>query len=136
MERADSSEINCAGLHMDGLVIGEQKGLTLKMNKTLYALCTHAVNLMDGWHPIPARFIAEYTNVSLSTARRRLRELKEAGLAKTFCEAPDSDCEFALPYWGWGITDKARETEEYKKAYSEELEARKEIWPDINWEDL
>lgn len=32
-----------------------------------------------------------------------------------------------------GITEKAKETEEYKKAYSEELELRKEIWPDINW---
>ena len=106
------------------------------MNKTLYALCTHDVNLMCGWHPIPARFIAESTGVSLSTARRRLRELKATGMAKTFCESPDSDCEFPLPYWGWGITDKARETEEYKKAYSEELEVRKEICPDINWEEL
>ena len=106
------------------------------MNETLYRLCVHAVNLMDGWHPIPARFISESTNVSLSTARRRLRELKESGFAKTFCESPDSDCEFTLPYWGWGITDKAIETEEYKKAYSEELEARKQIWPDINWEEL
>lgn len=106
------------------------------MNETLYRLCVHAVNLMGGWHPIPARFIAEITGVSLSTARRRLRELKKSGLAKTFYESQDSDCEVTLPYWGWGITDKARETEEYKKAYSEELEVRKEIWPDINWGEL
>ena len=27
-------------------------------------------------------------------------------------------------------------TEEHKKAYSKELEVRKEIWSDINWEEL
>lgn len=54
------------------------------MNETLYRLCVHAVNIMGGWHPIPARFIAESTGVRLFTARRRLRELKESGLAKTF----------------------------------------------------
>ena len=102
------------------------------MNEALYRLCVHAVDLMGGWHPIPARFIAESTGVSLSTARRRLRELKATGMAKTFCESLDCDDEFIPPYWGWGITDKSRETEEYKKAYSEELECRKEIWPDIN----
>lgn len=95
------------------------------MNETLYRLCVHAVDLMGGWHPIPARFIAESTGVSLSTARRRLRELKATGMAKTFYESPDYEEEFTLPYYGWGITDKAIETEEYKKAYSEELEARK-----------
>lgn len=106
------------------------------MNETLYILCVHAVNIMDGWHPIPARFIAERTKVSLSTARRRLRQLKKSGLARTFCETLDYEDGFSLPYWGWGVTDKAIETEEYKKAYSEEVEARKQIWPDINWEDL
>lgn len=106
------------------------------MNETLYRLCVHAVNLMGGWHPIPARFIAESTGVSLSTARRRLRELKATGMAKTFCELPDYEEGFTLPYWGWGITDKARETEEYRKAYQEELKTRKEIWTDINWGEL
>lgn len=106
------------------------------MNEALYRLCVHAVNLIDGWNPIPARFIAESTGVILSTARLRLRELKAAGLAKTFCVVPDCDDEFIPPCWGWGITEKAIETEEYKKAYQEELEARKQIWPDINWEEL
>lgn len=103
------------------------------MNETLYRLCVRAVDLMSGWRPTPARIIAESTGVSLSTARRRLRELKAAGLAETFCIVPDCDDKFIPPYWGWGITGKAIETEEYKKAYSEELELRKKIWPDINW---
>lgn len=103
------------------------------MNEALYRLCVHEVNLIDGWSPIPARFIAESMGVSLSTARRRLRGLKAVGLARTFCVVPDCDDELIPPYWGWGITDKAKETEEYKKAYFDELEYRKEIWPDINW---
>lgn len=104
------------------------------MNETLYKLCEHDVDLFGGWHPIPARIIAEETNVSLSTARRRLRELKKMGLAKTFYEIPDYEYD-SLPYWGWGITDNARETEEYKKAYSWELKIRKQSFPEINWEE-
>lgn len=90
------------------------------MNQTLYCLCRHAVGIMDGWHPYPARLIAEQTKVSISTARRRLRELKKQGLAKTTFEPPDEDSENWLPYWGWTITQKAKETEEYKAAWEEE----------------
>lgn len=90
------------------------------MNQTLYCLCRHAVGIMDGWHPYPARLIAEQTKVSISTARRRLRELKKRGLATTIYEAADNEAEYALPYWGWAITERAKETEEYTLAQEEE----------------
>ena len=54
------------------------------MDEVLYQLCRHAVGIMDGWHPYPAWAIAKQAGVSLSTARRRLRKLKEKGLARTF----------------------------------------------------
>ena len=48
------------------------------MNDTLYHLCRICCDIMDGWHPVPARIIAELTGVSVSTARRRLRKLMDA----------------------------------------------------------
>lgn len=75
------------------------------MDKVLYHLCRHAVSIMDGWHPYPAWAIAKQAGVSISTARNRLRKLKQQGLTITFSEAPDPESEFSLPYHGWGEID-------------------------------
>lgn len=100
------------------------------MDDVLYALCRHAVGIMDGWHPYPAWAIAEQAGVSLSTARRRLRKLKAEGLVMTFSEKADPDSEYSLPYHGWGITDQAKETEEYKKAERREVKICREVFGD------
>lgn len=47
------------------------------MNQILYNLCWHCVGIMDGWYPFPAWAIAQQSGVSISTARRHLRELKK-----------------------------------------------------------
>lgn len=44
------------------------------------------------------RLIAEQTKVSVSTTRKRLRELKKQGLVELICEAPESEDESSLPY--------------------------------------
>lgn len=98
------------------------------MNDTLYHLCRMCCDIMSGWHPVPAWVIAELTNVSVFTARRRLRKLKEDGLTKTICENMAADDEMPIPYHGWTITDKARETEEYKKAWAEEVEICRKVF--------
>lgn len=103
------------------------------MNETLYALCRHCADVMDGWMPYPARAIAEQTGVSVSTARRRLRKLKEQGYVCVVCENLAPSDEMPKPYHGWTITAKAEETEEYKKAYKEEMEICRSVWPDIFW---
>lgn len=66
----------------------------------------------------------------LSTARRRLRKLKAQRLARTFSEPPDPESEFTVPYHGWGITDKAYQTEEYKKACEAEKRILQEVFGD------
>ena len=76
------------------------------MNDVLFHLCRHCVGIMDGWIPYPAWAIANRCNISLSTARRRLRELKH----------------------GWRITDKAAQTEEYKAAWEQEKKICREIY--------
>lgn len=67
----------------------------------------------------------------LSTARRRLRKLKAQRLARTFSEPPDPESEFTVPYHGWGITDKAYQTEEYKKACEAEEKILQEAFGSI-----
>ena len=89
------------------------------MNDILYQLCRHNVSIMDGWHPVHARLIAEHLNLTTNQARYRLRKLKQAGFANT-CSELLGDEERMIPYYGWTITDKAKETEEYKKAWGEE----------------
>lgn len=106
----------------------------------MYHLCRHAVGMMDGWHPYPAWAIAKQVGVSLSTARRRLRKLKAQGLVKTFSQPPDPESEFPLPYHGWGITNKAYQTEECKKAWEAEEKLLREAFGDdafpVEWTSI
>lgn len=98
------------------------------MNDVLYHLCRHCVGIMDGWVPYPAWRIAKQCGFSVSTARRRLRKLKEDGYVQSVSELCVSDDELALPYHGWTITDKAKGTPEYQKAWAEEVEICREVF--------
>lgn len=92
------------------------------MNKTLYVLCRHSVSILDGWIPCPARIIADETGVSVSTARRRLRDLKLEGYAASTSVRLDEvdGYDRSIPYNGWCVTANGRKTEEYQKALIEE----------------
>lgn len=90
------------------------------MNDVLFALCRHSTNIMDGWRPFPARAVAQATGTTLYKARKELRRLKAEGLVYTFSAIMDR--EEPLPYWGWGITDAARRSEEYFAAAKKEAE--------------
>lgn len=48
----------------------------------------------------------------------------------TFSEKADPYSEFPLPYHGWGITDQAKETEEYKKAEQAEVKLCRDVFGD------
>lgn len=89
------------------------------MNDVLYKLCRCCVGILDGWHPVPAWLIAEQLNLTTNQARYKLRKLKQLGFVETRSEFLDDE-ERTIPYHGWTITDKAYETEEYKKALEEE----------------
>ena len=97
------------------------------MNDILYQLCRRNVSIMDGWLPVPARSIAKCLNLTVNQARYQLRKLKKLGYVETSSGYVISeDCR--LPYYGWTITDKAKETEEYKKAWEEERELCKKYF--------
>ena len=97
------------------------------MNKVLYQLCRRKVSIMDVWLTMPARSIAECLNLTASQTHYQLRKLKKLGYVKTISEDVIGE-DFHLSYHGWTITNKAKETEEYKKAWEEERELCKECF--------
>ena len=98
------------------------------MDKILYDLCQACVSIMDGWHPYPATCIAERLNQPVGKVRYHLRKLKKDGLVYSFHEGGMTDDGAVFCSQGWGITEKAKDTEEYKKAYKEEVELCKKCF--------
>lgn len=97
------------------------------MNEILYHLCRHCVSIMDGWYPFPSTVLSEICNISLYKVRKELKTLKEKGLvvSNRYCEFTE---EGNILLNGYTITNKAKETEEYKKAYEEENKLCKECF--------
>lgn len=89
------------------------------MNDVLYQLCRYCISIVGSQYPVPARLIAEYLNLTINQARYRLKKLKQLGLAESCCETNRDYYVYSLCN-GWRLTDKAKETEEYKKAWEEE----------------
>lgn len=92
-----------------------------EMNKVLYRLCRHCVSIMDGFIPFPSTVLCKLCGLSLYKTRKELKNLKEQGyvVADRYTENTE---ERTILINGYTITDKAKETEEYKKAYQEERE--------------
>ena len=98
------------------------------MNDVIFHLCRHCVGIMDGWMPYPAWSIAQQCGVSVSTARRRLRKLKDEGYVDNIVHYWYEQEELLPPYHGWTITPKAKETTEYKAAWEAEKKLCREIF--------
>lgn len=82
--------------------------------KVFRELCRHDNDLMSCWVPLPTTVIAECLHISLYQCRKYMRQLVEAGLAvRSSCYPHDSD-EGGLPYHGFLITDKGRDTDIYR----------------------
>ena len=97
------------------------------MNEILYRLCRHYVSIMDGWIPFPSTCLAQVCEMTLYNTRKELKKLKEQGyvVSDRYCEmTEEGNCLIN----GYTITEKAKETEEYKKAYDEERELCKQCF--------
>ena len=90
------------------------------MNDVLYQLCLHCVSIMNGCHPFPSGYIAEELNLPFSKVVYRLRKLKRDGYVKSFYEGGRDEDGNVYCLHGWGITEKTKNTEEYKKAWEKE----------------
>lgn len=99
------------------------------MDNILYTLCRHCVGIMDGWHPYPSTAIASQLGMPVGKVRYHLKKLKTQGMVESFHE---------FGSWGFGITDRAKESAEYKQAWEEENQLYKECFGvdlDGNWLD-
>ena len=98
------------------------------MNDVLYRLCRHDVSIdMYSWVPYPSTSLSKSCGLSLYQTRKELKKLKEQGLVES-CIDSISDDEGTCVLRGYHITEKAKETEEYKKAWQEEREICKECF--------
>lgn len=97
------------------------------MNDVLLILCKANVSIMDGWHPYPARSIAENLGITIHQARYQLNKLRKQGLVTVITETIGDEDGY-LPYRGWHITEKAEKTDEYKIALEREREICKSVF--------
>lgn len=98
------------------------------MDEILYALCRYNVGIMESWHPFPATAIAEMLKISVHKVRYHLRKLKQQGLVESFYEGGMTEDGEVYCCWGWRVTNKAFNTDEYKKAHEEERELCKKCF--------
>ena len=89
------------------------------MNEVLYTLCRYSVSIVGSQYPVPAHLLTKPLNLTINQVRYRLRKLKQLGLAESCCEIYRDEYS-CFPCHGWRLTDKAKETEEYRKAWEEE----------------
>lgn len=97
------------------------------MNIVLYKLCKHCVALMDSWHPYPSTALSKTCGMTLYQTRKELKKLKQDGIVDSDIEVLKDD-EGCFILRGYTITDKARKTQEYKKAWQEEREICKKYF--------
>lgn len=99
------------------------------MNDVLYMLCQHDCSIMYDGCPLPATKIAPCLAISLYKARKELKRLKELGYVKSVIKSGFDDyyCQNYI-LRGYEITEKAKENEEYKKAWENERKICKECF--------
>lgn len=97
------------------------------MNDVLYRLCRHCVGFMDGWIPFPSTVLSRACDLSLYKTRKELKTLKEQGyvMSDRYIEMTEDR---PIIINGYTITEKAKKTEEYKKALREENKIVKECF--------
>ena len=97
------------------------------MNDVLFHLCRHCVSIMQGWIPMPSTCLSQTMNKTLYQTRKELKRLKEQGLIQSvrYCDVTE-DGNYLMS--GYQITDKAKETPEYKRAWEEERQICKEAF--------
>jgi hypothetical protein len=82
---------------------------------------------MDGYVPFPSTVLSKSCNLSLYKTRKELKALKEQGyvVADRYTESTE-DGQILIN--GYTITEKAKGTEEYKKAFEVERKIVKDVY--------
>ena len=98
------------------------------MDRIFYALCTHSVALDHGWMPFPATLLAKKLDMPVGKVRYHLRKLKKQGLVDSEHYGGYDEDEGVYCYWGWVVTKKGEDTEEYRIAYEKEAKLVKKCF--------
>lgn len=96
-------------------------------NSIFYILCRHSVSIMDGWIPYPSTCIARSTQLDLKTVRKELKRLKKEGLVDSDLYVEMGE-ERPILVRGYIVTEKGKQTEEYKHAHEIERRICKEVF--------
>lgn len=99
------------------------------MERVFECLCSASCDIMDGWHLISSKNIAKLLEIPQKDVLKELRRLKKEGLVYSSWE------NFYSEYYerwfitsGWAITEKAKQTEQYKRAWEREREVCQECF--------
>lgn len=96
-------------------------------NIIFYVLCRHSVSIMDGWIPYPSTCIAHSTQIDLKTVRKELKRLKKEGLIDSDLYVETGE-DRPILVRGYIVTEKGKQTEEYKHAQEIERRICKEVF--------
>lgn len=103
-------------------------------NRILKLLSAQDVGAFSSGYAMHSKTISEIINVNYNDIKRIMKEMKKEGLVTyenksyTVCEDYETQEYSKFRNIGWLLTDKARETEIWKK----EAEKERQIWEQIN----
>ena len=90
-------------------------------------ICQHCVSIMGGWIPYPSTCIAKTTGWRLYYVRKLLKELKHEGLIDSDLYVDQGE-ERPILIRGYVITEKGKDTDEYRMAWETERRICKECF--------
>lgn len=90
-------------------------------------LCQHCCSIMDGWIPYPSTCIAGTTGWRLYYVRKLLKQLKQEGLITSDLYVEQGE-EHPILVRGYIVTEKGKDTEEYRTAWEVERRICKECF--------
>ena len=96
-------------------------------------ICSISYEPMNAGHLVPSGSISEHFKVSLSTAYRRLKELRKDGLIELKREDITEWEEYCGSYsvgyyWGYNITEKGHKTELANGIYKKTIDNWDNYW--------
>ncbi len=104
-------------------------------SKIFSILCNHSCNIMDGWIPLPSTVIhTQIPSITLYAVRKHLKALKQEGFIDSDLYVEQGE-EHPILVRGYIVTEKGKDTEEYRTAWEVERRICKECF-DIDIGDV
>ena len=102
--------------------------MTDNEKKVLSCLCRRKVSIMGMNSPLSSSVIAEKEHLTIYQTRKALKYLKKMGYVESVRTGGQTGCGEVYCLYGYCVTSKATETEEYKEAFEAERAIVKECF--------